>query len=600
MERSARLPGLDALRGVAVLLVLAGHIAPEIFPGGFLGVSMFFTISGMIITRRALDGTPTGQRFPFAHFWGRRVLRLAPTLLLVLAAVTIAAIVGGATGRVAGPDVITSLLGVFNWRLVATNAGYAVGGDANPLQHIWSLSIEEQFYLGLSGLVFVACTPRWRRGRSVVVIAAALTAILAVSAWSLSRAAPMSRLYYGTDARALEFVAGALLALVIGRWAAGRSHQLIRPAAAVAGVVLGILVLTQPPTTVDTLRWVLPVTTLASVVLVTAAALRWGSGGASPPVSAVTGSLVAVGRWSYAIYLVHWPIAVAVSAAPLWVRAPVVAGVSITAGWLITDRLENPIRARAPSPSLLAAFGLAAAAVAVLSFALPTTTIWERQPDPVMPTAETPAASGVTTSVHGDTDATGVVLVGDSLFLVAALEFRMGDGRVPYRFVTVPMCEPVSVILDGSVDGAMCPEVSEQYQRATSDGFAAVVAVQASVLVPWSDDPADSCPPEVTAYAERLGQAARSIRQLDATPVLIVPATQNAWDGVETCGRQAAFEASDEFDTTIDLLEFECPTCGASPLQGDRLHYQPEAGVAVITEVDRRLNELSTARAGGS
>ena len=583
-----------------MLLVLVGHIAPEAFPGGFLGVSMFFTISGMIITRRALDATPTGERFPFAQFWGRRVLRLAPTLLLVLAAVTIAAIVGGGTGRVAGPDVVTSLLGVFNWRLVATNAGYAVGGDANPLQHVWSLAMEEQFYLALSGLVFVACAPRWRRGRSMVVIAGVLTAALALSAWSLSRAAPLSRLYYGTDARALEFVAGALLALLIGRWSVGRLHPLIRPAAGVAGAVLGFLVLTQSPGTVETLRWVLPVTTLASVVLVTAATLGWGSGGSGPLVAGATGSLVAVGRWSFAIYLVHWPIAVAVSAAPLWVRAPVVAGVSITAGWLITDRLENPIRARPPTPSTLAALGAVAVAIGLLSVALPSTTIWERTPETAGPTAGPDAATDAASQADGQVDGSGVVLVGDSLLLVAALEFRMGGGRVPYRFVTVPMCEPVSVILDGPDDEPACPAASAKYRRATDDGFAAVVAVQASVLVPWADESAASCPPEAEAYAARLGQAAGSIRRLDATPVLIIPATQNAWDGVETCGRKAAFEAAGSFDATIDLFEVECPTCGATPIQGDRLHYQPEAGVAVITEIDRRLNEMWATRTGGS
>ena len=142
-------PDIQGLRAVAVLLVLAYHVWPATLTGGFIGVDVFFVISGFLITGHLLQHPPRSAH-DLLEFWGRRIRRILPAALLVLAVTAIAA-------RILAPDtrwqanaseIVASALYVENWALAANAVDYlASAASPTPVQHYWSLSIEEQFYL---------------------------------------------------------------------------------------------------------------------------------------------------------------------------------------------------------------------------------------------------------------------------------------------------------------------------------------------------------------------------------------------------------------------------------------------------------------------
>ncbi|HWV87519.1 MAG TPA: acyltransferase [Capillimicrobium sp.] len=212
---ATHLDALDALRGVEILGVLAFHTGH--LPGGFLGVDLFFVLSGYLITGRLLrDARASGGASPVA-FWGRRARRLLPALAVVLGAVAVAA-------RLAGPpDVARTALGdgpwvrlnLVNWHLLAESASYWDRfGSPRPFEHLWSIAVEEQFYLA------------W----PVVVIALAAGALAAV--WALADGASAGWLFDG-GRLAHALAAAALIGLCVHargpRWRArsrgGRSWR---------------------------------------------------------------------------------------------------------------------------------------------------------------------------------------------------------------------------------------------------------------------------------------------------------------------------------------------------------------------------------------
>ncbi|MGN6695670.1 MAG: acyltransferase family protein, partial [Aquihabitans sp.] len=247
--RWAHRPGLDGLRGLAVAAVVAYHL--EYLHGGFLGVDVFLVLSGFLITGLALGEIGDTGHLSLRAFWGRRVRRLVPALLVVVAVVTLVALaIGWPRNRLdaLGWDGVATLTWWANWRQVQGPSYWASG--ENLFRHAWSLSIEEQFYV-LWPLVLVAAAAIARRvRRSVVPIvgAVALTGAVASATWHLVlahrlAAEDLSRVYVGTDARALAPLLGCALAcLLAGR----RPTELAggtfgRVVGAVGGVILIVL-----------------------------------------------------------------------------------------------------------------------------------------------------------------------------------------------------------------------------------------------------------------------------------------------------------------------------------------------------------------------
>jgi peptidoglycan/LPS O-acetylase OafA/YrhL len=290
---------LDGLRAVAVMSVIAYHLSPRILPGGYLGVDIFFVLSGFLITnviwREALN-----EKFSIARFYERRIRRILPALLALLLVVSLAAVILLLPIDLKGyAKSVFATLGfaanIYFW--MDTNY-FAQGAQNKPLLHVWSLGVEEQFYI-IFPLLVVFCT-RWRRSAMLPITSAlVLLSLLAnVLAIHLSQ---QSTAFYLIPTRAWELGAGACLALfplgsVANPWI--RNVLGLAAAALIAGsLALKGFGLGGP---VPAAVWVVLGTTLA-IYLGTGSSC-WLTSGLS------TNVLVWVGLISYSLYLWHWPI----------------------------------------------------------------------------------------------------------------------------------------------------------------------------------------------------------------------------------------------------------------------------------------------------
>src|SRR5439155_13415825 len=208
-------PSLDGVRALAVLAVLAFHDGR--LAGGFLGVSTFFTLSGFLITGLLVREFARTRRISLRDFFGRRIRRLFPAAVagVLLAAAVAIAVHDAQTSHSFAGDGLAALGEVANWRFLASGQSYVnLFATPSPLQHFWSLAVEEQFYLVLAplivGLLVIA------RGRRSWVLASLVTlgALSFADGW-INAAHAADRAYYGTDTRALEFLVGAVLAVAI-------------------------------------------------------------------------------------------------------------------------------------------------------------------------------------------------------------------------------------------------------------------------------------------------------------------------------------------------------------------------------------------------
>src|SRR5918992_2342578 len=216
-------PGLDGLRALAVIAVLLYHAELSWLPGGFLGVEVFFVISGYLITALLLTEWWQHGRVDLKRFWIRRARRLLPALYLLLA-VTLAYAVLFLPGEVAGlrGDVIAALGYVTNWYLVLGNESYFEAiGRPSLLKHLWSLAVEEQFYLlwpPVLALGLGVGATRWRERRVLLVALAGAAASALLMALLYRPEVDPSRIYFGTDTRATGLLIGAALAFAWTPW----------------------------------------------------------------------------------------------------------------------------------------------------------------------------------------------------------------------------------------------------------------------------------------------------------------------------------------------------------------------------------------------
>lgn len=296
-------PGLDGVRGLAALGVLFFHGGFEWARGGYLGVSLFFTLSGFLITRLLLDGYAHAGRVDFVKFWGGRLRRLAPALLVMLGLVIVLGLfVWDANQRAAlAGDVESSLAYVANWRFLFSGHSYSdLFSTPSPLQHCWSIAVEEQFYLVFP--VIVAVTLKLAHGsrrvlRRELVVLAGIALVLPFVL------ANHDRIYYGTDTRAFEILAGCLLAFPFLRTRRPEGSRV----AAGLGLVALVATLVMWSTVGQTQDW-LYTGGFALVALVNVAMVH---GAIVPgPVRTVMSvrPLRYVGKISYGLYLYHWPI----------------------------------------------------------------------------------------------------------------------------------------------------------------------------------------------------------------------------------------------------------------------------------------------------
>jgi peptidoglycan/LPS O-acetylase OafA/YrhL len=370
-----RLPQLDGLRGLAVVAVILFHTST--LPSGFLGVDLFFVLSGYVITGGLLREMQRRGTVRLLPFWGRRARRLMPAFLATVAIVLVATtIVGDANVRLfALDDAPWALSQLVNWHFIAEKIGYGNTSNVHVFAHLWSISLEWQFYIVWP--IVVAIAARRPNGERLIAIVAGSLAVVSAALMVHWGALDATRAYEGTDTRAF--------ALLLGAVAATRPIQLLvsrldRRMASIAAVVLiaALGLVWANAAGVDD-PWLYNGGLLAHSTLA-AALIAVLSARPRSTVASILGSPVPrlVGEWSYSIYLAHWPIIVLLPEfAPdhmPWLRTAVVLVLSVSIGAVSTMLIENPIRAR-PSwtRGRIGAIALMAAtlAVALLWLAMP-------------------------------------------------------------------------------------------------------------------------------------------------------------------------------------------------------------------------------------
>jgi peptidoglycan/LPS O-acetylase OafA/YrhL len=426
------LPALDGLRALAVIAVIGYHADIEWLPGGFLGVELFFVVSGFLITSLLLGEIETSGRLDLRDFWIRRARRLLPALALLLLAVAVA-------GRLLAPEnvtatrsgILSALTYVTNWQLIVSDVSYFEAIGRPPLlQHLWSLAVEEQYYLlwplAVAGLVALG-------GRRAVTVACAAGAVASTALmWALVDPNQPSRVYYGTDTRAAGLLVGGLLATTMV--AVERPHLARRARRAldrVGLVALGLVVVFVMRTSEfdpglyrgGFLRFtavtavVILATTVPGSTVGRLLSARW---------------LRAVGVRSYGLYLWHWPVFqltrphldVSLTGTPLLLlRLAVTAALAELSFRLVEQpvrtgelrrRLTEWLRFSAPRPNLAMAAGATSLAVALvvgvsLSGQAPATghdEAWGGGPAPVAIEPSPPHTNATTTTATPTTTTT--------------------------------------------------------------------------------------------------------------------------------------------------------------------------------------------------
>jgi peptidoglycan/LPS O-acetylase OafA/YrhL len=344
-------PGLDGLRAVAVGAVIAFHFGSQQLQGGFLGVDMFFVLSGYLITSLLVVEWGRSGTIDFVAFWVRRARRLLPALVLVVLAVAIWAALASPTDRLGSIriDGIWTLFYGANWHFIASGQSYFdVSSEASPFRHMWSLAIEEQFYLVWPLLTFV--TLRAARGRTWLLAAVCgVGLVTSVSVMGLLYdASDPSRAYYGTDSRAHGLLIGALLALFLARSRGRRSSSVW---VQVAGVVAAIAVVWAFAGTQDTTSWLYTGGFLGFEVAVAVLIVAVTAPSASPLTALLSLRPIRwVGAISYGLYLWHWPVTIAISEGRTRIGGWELAGIRLAVTFALATvsyyLVEMPVRQR--------------------------------------------------------------------------------------------------------------------------------------------------------------------------------------------------------------------------------------------------------------
>lgn len=392
------LPPLDGLRAVALTGVLLVHGMPAWLPGGFLGVDLFFVLSGFLITSLLLREAGHSGRISLRGFWARRVRRLLPALIVLVCGVVAAGpyLLPEQDPGALRADAVAALTYWANWRMIARGGDYFTEtAAASPLQHTWSLAIEEQFYLLWPLLILLAL--RARRPRVVIgAVCAAGFAASAVAAAVLHDPLRPGRAYFGSDTRAAALLAGCALAAALPIVA---RHPVPRRAAALTGaaVLAGFAVLAGGGDT-----WLYR-GGFALAAVAGAAVLAELAAAPGTPVARLLGAapLAWLGRISYGGYLWHWPLFAVLDAGRTGLAGPPLLALRLAATLAVAavsfHLVEQPLRRPGPAGRPRWAAGsvvttaVAAAGVAVLAGPTPV-----GAPPPALaaaPTQASPAAA---------------------------------------------------------------------------------------------------------------------------------------------------------------------------------------------------------------
>jgi peptidoglycan/LPS O-acetylase OafA/YrhL len=305
---------IQGIRAVAVLLVIVNHIAPGRLPGGYVGVDVFFVVSGYLITSLLVAEADRSERISLPDFFARRARRILPAATVVTVVTSLASLATLSLLRTQTvlTDAVWATFFAANIRFALVGTDYfAQGQPPSPLRHYWSLSVEEQFYLVWPALLALVLLVLHARGRASgarfhraagVLIGAITLGSIGWSVWA-TYDSPVTA-YFSSFARAYELAIGAACALVATRvrWPSG-----VRAAAALLGLVgiAAAALFYSERTHFPGVAALLPVVATALLILA-------GEGDATPAPSRplTLRPMVVVGDWSYSLYLWHWPLIV--------------------------------------------------------------------------------------------------------------------------------------------------------------------------------------------------------------------------------------------------------------------------------------------------
>ena len=422
--RAARIPHVDALdgaRGVAVagvLLFHGGHLL-----GGYLGVDFFFVLSGYLITSLLLAESSRTGHVGLGGFWSRRARRLLPALAVLMAGTAIYCI------AFATPDQLTQIRGdafatlgyVANWREIFSHHDYfALFSAPSPLNHTWSLAIEEQFYV-IWPLMFVALLARFKHATPKAVLVTTLTLAAGSSALMIAIYDPANtnRAYFGTDTRAAAILFGAALAawLTIHGPTTSQARRVALEALGLAGVAALAIAWTRLDGQSPTLYHGGFLLCGLAATTVIAAAVHPQPGPISRALSLKP--LCALGLISYGVYLYHWPIDVALDRKQMgfggWPLLTFQTTITLAIAIASYKIIEQPIRHGALTTTQLRK--LTPAIATALVIAIFTTTLGARTPPPSVALERHPLLAATRAFQHARSGATRVLVVGDSVAL---------------------------------------------------------------------------------------------------------------------------------------------------------------------------------------
>jgi peptidoglycan/LPS O-acetylase OafA/YrhL len=377
VKRDGYHPSLDGLRAIAVSLVVLFHAGatsglPGLFPGGFIGVSVFFTISGFLVTsillRESAAGDADAGTIDFGRFWARRIKRLWPASLTVVALTVVLA--SAYCNGMQASDAIAGIFGYTNWHVIWSGEDELLRTIVGPLGPYWSLAIEEQFYVLLTVTFLLSLhTTKPVRTLTAVVVTGWIGSLLA----QLLITGPQYHLEFSTITRGGEILAGCGLAVLlhVRPATAERFRRWSEPVAAIAIAAIVLIAATNDYDPPWLLRGGYAALSLVSSVLVLAllvpnrvtSALSWRP-------------LTVIGLASYSIYLVHWPVILVLTEDRVGLGGWALVAVKVAAAGAVATALhlgvEQPLRRitaqnRSVAVAWIAAtFGVASLALVVL------------------------------------------------------------------------------------------------------------------------------------------------------------------------------------------------------------------------------------------
>lgn len=370
-DRRARLrqvKGLDGLRGLAVLAVVIYHFFGDILPGGYLGVDLFFVLSGFLITSLLVREYRVNNTISLKDFWIRRFRRILPAALVTLFIVTaIVTAIGGDIAVGIREQFLGTLFFVNNWTQIATSQSYFAENEVQVFAHYWSLAVEEQFYIiwPLVTLgIFVFTQRRLRRSpRRVPMLVTAVLAVLSAAAMALlfTPGEDPTRVYYGTDTHAFGLLIGAFLSLAVtstrndprvDSWpSAGRFEARVAGtigALALVGYVIQLLFMGDDLAV--TYQGGLLLTSVLGVLMI------WGVIRETGPLTWIfrTNVMRWLGQRSFSLYLWHWPVIMILHALfdadghmdHKWILGLVAVPIALLISEISYQHVENPFRRR--------------------------------------------------------------------------------------------------------------------------------------------------------------------------------------------------------------------------------------------------------------